>query len=465
MKENDFNPFKSIKFNMTKNGVSIMIIAYLINVLAIKLFSTKIIKDELQSMSLTYVDMQVLTDHLSKIELKLYSIGFGVTLFSLIFAAVIMWNYFGKTSRLLNGIRLHIAYLTNGVYHYKIKNKYFKRDDEIGAICRDLERMQSATIEMIQDIKYATDNINNKSKSLNDVSEILSKTTIDISDAIKNIVKGISEESSDIINILEKNLEFNTVLGEQVNDIQKALAMAKEIEDNAIRSNRDLLNLSNSIKSFDSIFKTFLGTLNEMNRDIKKVNNITDLINNVAEQTNLLALNAAIEAARSGEAGKGFTVVAEEIRILSEQTKNASISINNLTTVILNSSMNLKKDTENMSYELTRQKDGVQEAAESFNIISHSISKITPMLYKITEDSNCICETNNLIMKNLEVLSSVNDDIYISVDRISNHSENTKNTSTDLLKHAKDLKNTANTNSNYINKFIIYGPASSDIER
>lgn len=68
-------------------------------------------------------------------------------------------------------------------------------------------------------------------------------------------------------------------------------------------------------------------------------------------------------------------------------------------------------------------------------------------------------------MKDIEVLSTINDDIYLSVDSISNHSENTKMTSTDLIKYAKDLKNTANTNSNYLNKFIIYGPESSDIER
>ena len=68
----------------------------------------------------------------------------------------------------------------------------------------------------------------------------------------------------------------------------------------------------NSINILNTNFSDFSNLLNVMSQDIRKVNEMTDLINDIAEQTNLLALNAAIEAARAGESGNGFAVVADE---------------------------------------------------------------------------------------------------------------------------------------------------------
>lgn len=234
--------------------------------------------------------------------------------------------------------------------------------------------------------------------------------------------------------------------------------MVKEVENNAIESNKDLHLLTKSLKNFEITFKIFIDILNEMNDNIKKVNEITDLINNVAEQTNLLALNAAIEAARAGEAGTGFSVVADEIRKLSEKTKTSSISINSLTENILESSKNLSIKTSKMNLELKHQKFGMQKAIDSFKLISDSVSIITPKMITLFNNYNKMCKSNIEIIEKIKILSSVNEDICISTESISDSSELTKDNSKKLLMYATELKDNSKITTNYINKFILNGP-------
>ena len=453
--EAKFDQTKSIKFSITKNALIIMGISLLFMVFIGRYIIWDVLNNSLEK---TLATEKIISGVINKITY----INIIVAILSLVIAGMIMWNTFGKTARLLNGLRLHIEYLTGGVYHYKIKDKYFKREDEIGTICRALDKMQKSTVEMINDLKKSTQNMNDQSSNLKEISKGLSTTTTDISDSIKNIVKAISEESGDIINIIEKINEFSEILNEEADEVQIVSNLAMQVENNASTSNKDLLVLTQSLKNFESIFKIFLETLQNMNKNIKKVNDITDLINNVAEQTNLLALNAAIEAARAGDAGRGFTVVANEIRKLSEKTKESSVSITSLTDSILKSSKNLVSKTSEMNSELRIQKEGMGKAIDSFSLISDSVSTITPKMLKLSSNSNRMCKSNDDIMEKIEVLSSVNEEICASTESISDSSELTRENANKLLMHATELKNNAKITTNYIGKFILEGPEEEE---
>lgn len=454
----EFNKFKSMQFNITKNVLIIMICTLTLVLLLERFINTKILNDLVTFIIKSNVSQ---SETINLIDESLNTITFFsiiIVLISLFITSFIFWKKFGEFARLLNGVRLHIEYLTGGVYHYKIKDKYLIREDEIGAICKALDKMQKLTIEMVDDLKQSTGNINDQSSNLKIISEGLSNTTIDISNSIRNILKAISEESGDIINIIEKTNEFSEILNEEFNEVETISIMVKEVENNAIESNKDLHLLTKSLKNFEMTFKIFIDILNEMNDNIKKVNEITDLINNVAEQTNLLALNAAIEAARAGEAGRGFSVVADEIRKLSEKTKTSSISINSLTENILESSKNLSVKTSKMNIELKHQKFGMQKAIDSFKLISDSVSIITPKMIKLFNNSNKMRKYNIEIIEKIKILSSVNEEICISTESISDSSELTKDNSKKLLMYATELKDNAKITTNYITKFILNGP-------
>ncbi|SFU83314.1 Methyl-accepting chemotaxis protein (MCP) signalling domain-containing protein [Clostridium sp. DSM 8431] len=209
-----------------------------------------------------------------------------------------------------------------------------------------------------------------------------------------------SEEINSTTNILRDFNENMESLAYNITNVQDKIIDTEEASTEGLDN---IEKLDNSLNDLKSAFSISSSTVNDLVEKLESVNSITDSINKIAVQTNLLSLNAAIEAARAGEAGRGFSVVAGEVRKLAENSKQAVQSISN----ILN---DIKEDILKASNAMTSGNEAINIQQNSLVETKYSFLNIKNSIVAVTNEINdCI--------ENLAMASSQKDSAIESVEK------------------------------------------------
>lgn len=185
---------------------------------------------------------------------------------------------------------------------------------------------------------------------------------------------------------------------------------AEESNQQAIEGQSVVSNTVNSISSLADQIDTAANSIDKVSTDSQEIGRVLDVISGIAEQTNLLALNAAIEAARAGEQGRGFAVVADEVRSLASRTESSTQEIKAMIDSLQDSS---KQAVEIMSSSKEQAESSVQNAqsaGEALDQITTSISTINDMAAQIATAAEEQTSVNEEINRNITNISVISDD-------------------------------------------------------
>lgn len=395
------------------------------------------------------VPKESVLDGLGALKYSMLLVSF-ISIILIIVLVIYIANTISKPIITVNNI---LAKFAEGDFTLDIEKKYLLDQTEIGTMCNNIIKTEESLSNSFNSAKNSSDLIDCQAENLNSLSNELTTITSGISNAIEDVANATTTQATNLTDISQSFNTFGERLDKLASEINSIDKMSTDIKTKAEIGNNELTNLTKTILSFTENFKEFNTKLDSTSLEIRRVNEMTALIGNISEQTNLLALNAAIEAARAGESGKGFSVVAEEIRKLAEMSKDSAESISETTRKIIQNTESLVGSSNHMNSDIIKQDAVIKETMISFDAILTSINNIIPSITNFSNVFNDINHNKDGILERIDSLSSISEEISASTEEISASSLELNSSSILVGDSAKDLNKLTSDTKNNLNKY------------
>ena len=283
------------------------------------------------------------------------------------------------------------------------------KDDEIGklyhgfnAVVQNMKNMISHLTESIQATASASAEISATAEVMASGSKEQNNQTIEIADAVQKMTTRILENTNNSLNASQSANEAGEIAkegGQVVEETIKGMNRIAEVVENASQ------------------------TVKELGKSSNKIGEIIQVIEEIADQTNLLALNAAIEAARAGEQGRGFAVVADEVRKLAERTTKATKEIGMMIKQIQKDTQGAVNSMEQGTVEVNTGKELAKKSGESLEKIINGFEKVVEVVNEVASVSEEQSENAEHISQSVETISSLSLESSVGAEQIAQATE------------------------------------------
>ncbi|WP_119560583.1 methyl-accepting chemotaxis protein [Vibrio cholerae] len=287
--------------------------------------------------------------------------------------------------------------------------------DEIGQICNSINLFIEKLQQMFIDVA--------------DSSKEIDRAVVHLSNQARSNLNTLNQHTQETEQAITAIEEMSASAGSIAQSADDAALLTERTNRYADESKQTVTEAVNSVNGLVNQVSSMAETITRMSEDTKQINSVLQVIGAIAEQTNLLALNAAIEAARAGEQGRGFAVVADEVRALASRTQQSTSQINDMLATLKTTTENVVKEMDSTRIHCEETAERTNHVMDSLNVVTDSVAEINNLNTLIATSAMEQRQVTHEVSKNMAAIQEMVRKLNMNAAQVTSVSNELQNTS------------------------------------